>query len=363
VRERFEASSAVFLTDCQGLDMADLVELRRALRDAGSEYRVYRKTLVRFVAREAGLELDGLGAGPTAIAFVGERPDGTAGDPIAVAKTLRDFGRSNPALVIKGGLLSGAALSAEQAQALADIPPREVLLRRLANCLARAKALLIDGGIGHAEWDRLPTHLPPDLAWAAEVDESSGAVSPNYQGWAESAAEAAASTAYVHSLIGTHGRIPVPAPPIPWGSDPEPYRRLLVVIDHRDKFHAILHDLGGVGWTTHEAENVLAAEEHLRKQEYFAVIMQLDRYSGPDKGFDDAHQILQAGLHRGYVVLTTAWLTPARRDRARALQAAIAGTPVDLSNLMRELVFKVPPKPIHPWFLGGPDLKPADSLD
>jgi large subunit ribosomal protein L10 len=136
VRERFEASSAALLTEYRGLDVTALAELRRALREAGSEYKVYKNTLVRFAARDAGLELDDLLTGPTAIAFVRDRPDGTAGDPVTVAKALRDFGRTNPALVLKGGVMSGAPLSAEQARALADIQPREVLLSRLAGGFA-----------------------------------------------------------------------------------------------------------------------------------------------------------------------------------------------------------------------------------
>lgn len=130
VRERFEGSSAALLTEYRGLDVAALAELRRALRAAGSEYKVYKNTLVRFAARDAGLDLDELLTGPTAIAFVND------GDAVTVARALRDFGRTNPALVVKGGVMSGAPLSAEQARALADIEPREVLLSRLAGGLA-----------------------------------------------------------------------------------------------------------------------------------------------------------------------------------------------------------------------------------
>ena len=85
--------------------MSALGELRRALREAGGEYKVYKNTLVRFAAREAGLEIEELLIGPTAIAFVGERPDGAPGDAVLVAKALRDFARTNPALVVKGGVL------------------------------------------------------------------------------------------------------------------------------------------------------------------------------------------------------------------------------------------------------------------
>ena len=96
VRERFDNASAALLTEYRGLDVSALGELRRALR---GEYKVYKNTLVRFAAREAGLDIEELLVGPTAIAFVGERPDGAPGDAALVAKALRDFARTNPALV------------------------------------------------------------------------------------------------------------------------------------------------------------------------------------------------------------------------------------------------------------------------
>jgi len=136
VRERFTSTSAALLTEYRGLDVTALGELRRALREAGGEYKVYKNTLVRFAAREAGLELDEMLTGPTAIAFVGDRPDGAPGDAVLVAKALRDFARTHPALVVKGGVMDDRSLSADDARALADIEPREVLLARLAGGLA-----------------------------------------------------------------------------------------------------------------------------------------------------------------------------------------------------------------------------------
>jgi large subunit ribosomal protein L10 len=124
------------LTEYRGLDVSALGQLRRALRQAGGDYKVYKNTLVRFAARNAGLELDEMLTGPTAIAFVGERPDGEPGDAVLVAKALRDFARTNPALVIKGGIMAAKALSATEARALADVEPRDVLLTRLAGALA-----------------------------------------------------------------------------------------------------------------------------------------------------------------------------------------------------------------------------------
>jgi large subunit ribosomal protein L10 len=137
VRERFAASSAALLTEYRGLDVTAISELRRALRDAGGDYKVYKNSLVRFAARDAGLDIEDLLTGPTAIAFVRDGSgDDTAGDPVLVAKALRDFARGNPALVVKGGIMGDAALSADEARALADVEPREVLLARLAGAFA-----------------------------------------------------------------------------------------------------------------------------------------------------------------------------------------------------------------------------------
>ena len=129
VRERFDSASAAVLTEYRGLNVASIAQLRRALREAGGEMKVYKNTLVRFAARDLGLEIDDLLTGPTAIAFVD-------GDPVTVAKALRDFARTNPALVVKGSLLGDKTLSAAETQALADVEPREVLLAKLAGAMA-----------------------------------------------------------------------------------------------------------------------------------------------------------------------------------------------------------------------------------
>ena len=95
VREKLSAAEAAVLTEYRGLDVAAIGALRRALREVGGEYKIYKNTLVRFAARDLGLEIDELLTGPTAIAFVD-------GDAAAVAKALRDYARTNPTLVVKG---------------------------------------------------------------------------------------------------------------------------------------------------------------------------------------------------------------------------------------------------------------------
>jgi large subunit ribosomal protein L10 len=125
-RERFEAADAALLTEYRGLNVKALADLRRQLRMSGGEYKVYKNTLVRFAARDLGAEqLEALLTGPTAITFV-------KGDAAAAAKTLRDYARTNQSLVVKGGLLGGKVLTAGEVQALADLPPRDVLLAQVA---------------------------------------------------------------------------------------------------------------------------------------------------------------------------------------------------------------------------------------
>jgi large subunit ribosomal protein L10 len=136
VRQRFSDSTAALLTEYRGLDVTALAALRGALRQVGSDYKVYKNTLVRLAVREVGLDVEDLLVGPTAIAFVKDRPGGEPADPVLVAKALRDFARTNPALVVKGGVMAGAPLTADDAKALADVEPREVLLSRLAGGLA-----------------------------------------------------------------------------------------------------------------------------------------------------------------------------------------------------------------------------------
>lgn len=133
VRQRFSDADAVLLTEYRGITVGELAALRRALREAGGDYKVYKNTLVRFATRDLGLELDDQLTGPTAIAFV---PSGGGGDPVTVAKALRDFAKGNPNLVVKGGVLGDVLLSADDAKALADVAPREELLARLAGLIA-----------------------------------------------------------------------------------------------------------------------------------------------------------------------------------------------------------------------------------
>ena len=126
--DRFRESNAAVLTEYRGLTVAQLKQLRRAL-SGNATYAVVKNTLTAIAAKQAGVEgIDSQLAGPSAIAFV-------TGDPVEAAKGLRDFAKANPALVIKGGVLEGRALTAADIIKLADLESREVLLAKTAGVL------------------------------------------------------------------------------------------------------------------------------------------------------------------------------------------------------------------------------------
>ncbi len=127
--ERFQSSSGAVLTEYRGLTVAQLGELRETL-GANATFSVVKNTLTKIAATEAGVtsELTNLLTGPSAIAFV-------QGDVVEAAKGLRDFSRTNPLLVIKGGVLDGKPLSPDEIVKLADLESREVLLAKLAGAM------------------------------------------------------------------------------------------------------------------------------------------------------------------------------------------------------------------------------------
>jgi large subunit ribosomal protein L10 len=129
IKERLAGSDAAVLTEYRGLTVSEIAELRAALRPAATDYKIFKNTLARRAAEEAGLtEVAEQLSGPVAIAFV--RREG--GDAVTAAKALRDFARGNPNLVVKGGVLGPRLLTTADVESLADVPPRDQLLARLA---------------------------------------------------------------------------------------------------------------------------------------------------------------------------------------------------------------------------------------
>ncbi len=126
VRQSFDAAEAVVLTEYRGLGVAELAQLRRSLSNAGGRYKIFKNTLVRLALEDSDVDVPGdLLTGPTAIAFANENIS-------MVVSALREFARSNHDLVIKGGVLGGSVLSAQETLRLADLPSRDVVLSQLA---------------------------------------------------------------------------------------------------------------------------------------------------------------------------------------------------------------------------------------
>lgn len=125
---KFRDSTATVLTDYRGLSVPQLKKLRSQL-GTGASYRVAKNTLAKRAAADAGVsELDEFFAGPTALTFI-------TGEVVDAAKALRDFAKENEALVVKGGVMDGRAITPEEFQKLADLESREVLLSKMAGAL------------------------------------------------------------------------------------------------------------------------------------------------------------------------------------------------------------------------------------
>lgn len=126
VREQFTSADAVLLTEYRGMTVKSISKLRRVLAPTGAQYKVFKNTLVNIAADQNGIEgLEPMLHGPTAVAFI-------KGDAVEAAKALRDFAKTDPKLIIKGGLLGGKVLDAKQASALADMPPKAQVLAEIA---------------------------------------------------------------------------------------------------------------------------------------------------------------------------------------------------------------------------------------
>jgi len=126
IAAKLNDSRAVFVSEYRGMSVGQLADLRAPLREAGAEHKVYKNTLARLAATDAGYEsLNEYLLGPSALTFV-------TGDSVAAAKALLDQSKANPLLVIKGGVLGATPMTADDVKALASLPSREELLARLA---------------------------------------------------------------------------------------------------------------------------------------------------------------------------------------------------------------------------------------
>jgi len=129
VTGKLQNSITTVVADYRGLNVAQVTELRKQLREAGVDFQVLKNTLLRRATAAAELtELDGVLTGPTAIAF-------SNNDVVAPARILNDFAKKNDALKLKGGVVEGRVIDADQIKALAELPSRDGLLSMLLSVL------------------------------------------------------------------------------------------------------------------------------------------------------------------------------------------------------------------------------------
>ncbi|MEJ6574425.1 MAG: 50S ribosomal protein L10 [Actinomycetes bacterium] len=203
--EDFRTANATVLTEYRGLSVTSMKELRRAL-GSNTKYSVVKNTLTKIAAKDAGVDIDpSLLAGPSALAFI-------KGDPIDAAKSLKNFSKENPFLVIKGGIFEGKSVTVAEIMKLADLESREVLLSKLAGAMkgSLAKAIrTIDALRAKKEaLEGAPASAPTDVQAVTETNEAEVPAS------VEAVPEAATETneAEVPAVAETEASAPVETP-------------------------------------------------------------------------------------------------------------------------------------------------------
>ena len=124
IKEKFENAKSVVMFDYRGLSVAEVTELRRKLREAGADYKVYKNTLTKRALDELNINMDDYLAGPSAISF------GT--DELSIVKIINDFAKEHEALELKAGIVEGKVAGLEDLKRYAAIPSRDMLLTMLA---------------------------------------------------------------------------------------------------------------------------------------------------------------------------------------------------------------------------------------
>ena len=127
IKERFQNAKSVVLFDPRGLNVSEVTELRRALRESGSDYKVYKNTLAKRAIADSDLKLDEFFEGPTAISF--------SSDELAPVKIINDFAKEHEALQLKAGVVEGKVATLQDLKSYASIPSREGLLTMIAGGL------------------------------------------------------------------------------------------------------------------------------------------------------------------------------------------------------------------------------------
>jgi len=207
IATKLESAGTIVVTEYRGLDVPAQAELRAAVKQAGGEFKIYKNTLTKLAAERTGVALDSDQlTGPTALAFA-YAPEGGQADPVALSKALTEFQKTNEALIIKGGIMDGAAIGVDDVNALSKVAPREELLAKFAGLLQApmsqfaallqamptklaqlTQALIEKGGAGVAD----EAAAPADDAAAA--DEAPAEEAPAEEAAAEETDAAEAAT-------------------------------------------------------------------------------------------------------------------------------------------------------------------------
>ena len=124
IKEKFENAKSVVMFDYRGLSVAEVTELRRKLREAGADYKVYKNTLTKRALDELNINMDDYLSGPSAISF------GT--DELSIVKIINDFAKEHEALELKAGIVEGKVAGLDDLKRYAAIPSRDMLLTMLA---------------------------------------------------------------------------------------------------------------------------------------------------------------------------------------------------------------------------------------
>jgi large subunit ribosomal protein L10 len=179
--ERLRGAETLIVADYRGLTVSQIGELRGKLLEHGARFSVVKNTLTKRAVESAGVEqLLTLIDGPTAIAFLE-----TGGDPVAVAKALDDAGKTQT-LTLKGGLLEGTEVSAEDVRQLAKLPPAEMLRAQLVGAVAGPMTMVV--GLFTAPLRDLVGVLQARISQLEEQGEGAAAEEPEPE---EPTAEAA----------------------------------------------------------------------------------------------------------------------------------------------------------------------------
>ena len=232
IAKRLKDADGALLTEYRGLKVEEMKELRRALNDIGTDFKVVKNSLTRLAVKDAKLEdLLPFLEGSTAIAFI-------KGDPVEAAKGLDEMAKKYPSLIVKGGIVEGKILDASQASSLAKVKPREVLLAQLAGMMQQPMQQLANllsaplRNLGYALGayrDKVEQESPPAVAEQPAAEEpateqpaaAEEQPAAEEQASAETQQETAEAQAEDESPEETPGQVVEEAPPVAEGEPAE----------------------------------------------------------------------------------------------------------------------------------------------